>query len=433
LAIAGHDETSLQDFLNQILSSSQPIRSAEFLLGRENNLRDIQRNLATKGRHVFIFGDRGVGKTSLAQTAATEFHPSDSEPIVVAGAEGETFGSIIGSIINRSQAKTTVPHSKERETTVNLPFISHTEKKITEGGKVPEINFLSDAIDALNYVASCHSKTPVVVIDEFESFTNDDDKKKFAALIKHISDQDIDIKVIFCGIGESMHSLLGSHYSAGRAISPIELPRLDHESLVRIVENAGEKFGLSVDPETSQRVAILSDGFPYFAHLVAEHMIWAAFDDEAEIRQIAVAHFGSGINAAVTHTSALLRNAYDTATKKYNDTYEEVLWALVDRPTLMRQSAAIYKESYCPIMDKVGRAPLPIKTFYNRLNSLKAESHGNILQSPRRGWFAFSENMVRGYVKLKAAERRIDLGIDHHNSEASRGKKLNVDFYQSGL
>lgn len=131
MAIAGHDETSLQDFLNQILSSSQPIRSAEFLLGRENNLRDIQRNLATKGRHVFIFGDRGVGKTSLAQTAATEFHPSDSEPIVVAGAEGETFGSII----NRSQAKTTVPHSKERETTVNLPFISHTEKKITEGGK----------------------------------------------------------------------------------------------------------------------------------------------------------------------------------------------------------------------------------------------------------------------------------------------------------
>jgi len=41
--------------------------------------------------------------------------------------------------------------------------------------------------------------------------------------------------------------------------------------------------------------------------------------------------------------------------------------------------------------------------------------------------------MVRGYVKLKAAERRIDLGIDHHNSEASRGNKLNVDFYQSGL
>lgn len=334
---------------------------------------------------------------------------------------------------NRSQAKTTIPHSKERETTVNLSFLSHTVKKTTEGRKVPEINSVNDAIDVLNYVASCYSKTPVVVIDEFDSFTNDDDKKKFAALIKQISDQDINIKVIFCGIGESMHSLLGSHYSAGRAISPIQLLRLDHESLVRIVENAGEKFGLSVDPETSQRVAILSDGFPYFAHLVAEHMILAAFDDEAEIRQIAVAHFGSGIDAAVTHTLSLLRNAYDTATKKYNDTYEEVLWALVDRPTLMRRSAAIYNESYCPIMVKVGRAALPLKTFYNRLNSLKSESHGNILKSPRRGWFEFSENMVRGYVKLKAAERRIDLGIDHHNSEAPRGGKLIVDFYQSGL
>ena len=98
MAIAGYNETTLRECLNQILSSSQPIRSAEFLLGRENNLRDIQRDLATKGRHVFIFGDRGVGKTSLAQTAATEFHPSDSEPIVVLVPKGKHSDQSLGQL-----------------------------------------------------------------------------------------------------------------------------------------------------------------------------------------------------------------------------------------------------------------------------------------------------------------------------------------------
>jgi len=80
-------------------------------------------------------------------------------------------------------------------------------------------------------------------------------------------------------------------------------------------------------------------------------------------------------------------------------------------------------------MSAIDREPLEIKKFYSRLNSLKSQSHGPILKSPRRGWFEFSENMVRGYVKLKAAERRIDLGIDHHNRTASVGKKLTCDFY----
>ena len=112
MAIAGHDKTSLPNLLNQILSSSQPIRSAEFLLGREKNLRDIQRDLATKGRHVFIFGDRGVGKTSLAQTAATEFHPSDSEPIVVLVPKGKHSDQSLGQLLIVRRRKRQYPIRK---------------------------------------------------------------------------------------------------------------------------------------------------------------------------------------------------------------------------------------------------------------------------------------------------------------------------------
>lgn len=431
MTIAGHDEESLIALLNRLLSPSDPIRSAEFLLGREGNLREIRRHLATKGRHVFIFGDRGVGKTSLAQTAAVAFHPSDSEPILVAGAEGETFETIVSTIARRVHAKNRQSGSTEIQGKLSLPIISMAMKQTIDSGQAPNIDSLNDAIDALAYVSSCYSGIPVVVIDEFDRIKDSADKKKFAELIKQISDQEINIKLIFCGIGDSMHNLLGAHYSTGRAITPIELPRLDHDSLIEIVTNAVEGVGLIVDNETSSRIAILSDGFPYFAHLVTEKMIWRAFDDHVQITMMALEHFGSGIDAAVTHAMALLRETYEIATKKYSDSYEEVLWALVDKPTLTRQSANIYNESYLPIMRASRREPLELKRFYSRLNALKSESHGKILNSPRRSWFEFSENMVRGYVKLKAAERRVDLGIDHHNRTAPATKKLALDFYSS--
>ena len=431
MAIVGYSEENLVKALNRLLSPSDPIRSAEFLLGRESNLKEIRRHLATKGRHVFIFGDRGVGKTSLAQTAAVAFHPSESDPILVAGASGETFETIVSTIAKRVHAKSTQNGSMEVSGKLNLPFISMSMKQTIDNGQSPQINSLNDAIDALSYVAACHCRTPVVVIDEFDRIDNDSDKKKFAELIKQISDQEINIKLIFCGIGDSMHSLLGAHYSTGRAITPIELPRLDHESLVKIVTNAVSGVELGIDNETSSRIAILSDGFPYFAHLVTEKMIWQAFDDEAQTSSITLEHFGHGIDAAVTHAMALLRESYEIATKKYSGSYEEVLWALVDKPTLTRQSAKIYNESYLPIMAAAGRNPMELKTFYNRLNALKTKSHGQILNSPRRSWFEFSENMVRGYVKLKAAEQKIDLGIDHHNKTAPVNRKLNLGFYSS--
>ena len=37
----------------------------------------------SKGRNIFIFGERGVGKTSLAKTAANQYQSSDREFIDV--------------------------------------------------------------------------------------------------------------------------------------------------------------------------------------------------------------------------------------------------------------------------------------------------------------------------------------------------------------
>ena len=57
------------------LSPERPIRSSEFLRGRLDDLENIQRELRYFQAVPFIYGYRGVGKTSLARTAAQMIKP----------------------------------------------------------------------------------------------------------------------------------------------------------------------------------------------------------------------------------------------------------------------------------------------------------------------------------------------------------------------
>ena len=424
MAFGNFDENSLSQKLNILLSPSDPIRSPEHLRGRERNLSEIRRNLAVKGRHIFIYGDRGVGKTSLGQTAAIEFHPSTTHPVRVACSSGEGFASVIATIAKRVYAEFKINKS-EVSVNIKLPFISASLKTSIESGEQPIISNLNDAVDALSYVAACNGNTPAIVVDEFDRLEKIEDKTKFAELVKQLSDQEVDVKLIFCGIGDSMHDLLGAHYSAGRAITPIHLERLDAGSLWQVIESSAKGLNLEIDHETVLRIGLLSDGFPYFVHLVCEQMFWAAFEDPEIVTRISPQHFGAGVDKAVLHAMSLLEEAYDKATKKYSDDYEEVLWALVDRPTLSRQSSSVYSESYKPLMSRrPERKLLTDRQFLARLNNLKGDRHGEIIRGTGAGWYQFRENMIRGYVKIRARSQGLELGIDHHNANSKSRDRI---------
>lgn len=70
MAIGNVDEDEFVQILQRHLRPSSPVDSFEHLYGRERQLEQIQQAMFSPGRHVFIYGDRGVGKTSLARTAA---------------------------------------------------------------------------------------------------------------------------------------------------------------------------------------------------------------------------------------------------------------------------------------------------------------------------------------------------------------------------
>jgi hypothetical protein len=71
--------------------------------------------------------------------------------------------------------------------------------------------------------------------------------------------------------------------------------------------------------------------------------------------------------------------------------------------------------------------------FNQRMNTLKKPTHASILKANRQGWYEFREAVVRGYVRLRAEARGVQLGNDHPLDErAPHPFVTNSTVYRSG-
>jgi uncharacterized protein len=413
--IASLTEDEFAAELDKHIRPSRPIDSYEHLFGRERSLSEIKQALSSSGRHVFIYGDRGVGKTSLARTAAFTLHPTTSgDPIYVACGENTSFSSLIEDVVSIGLGRSALAETR-RETTVSVGTekLFGTSAKNTTSERAKKLDSANAAVAGLAEVVSHRGGRCVVVIDEFENLAADSDRKLFAELIKQISDRNTPIGLIFCGIGRSLDKLLAGHSSSHRYLEEIKLERLSFSGRWEIIDKAAEALGVSINPDSRFRLAAISDGFPHFVHLVAHKLFWETFSDADEIQEISPEIYVRAVKSALKSTEAHLRNAYDLATMKYDDAYQEVLWALADHYELYRNAKKVYDTSYQRIAAIHPEDALTYDQFKSRINNLKSERHGKILFSDRPNWFSFSESIIRGYVRLRAESSGVKLAIEH--------------------
>jgi uncharacterized protein len=290
-------------------------------------------------------------------------------------------------------------------------FSSGTPGSVT----IPAPQTINEALDIVRYVAEKRAGKLVVVIDEMERIEDAAERDKFAEFIKNVSTLGNEVRFIFCGIASDVNELLNSHPSAGRILETIPLAKLHHNDLWQIITTVANKLGVTVSREMLLRIGQISDGFPHFVHLIGDTMFWAIYDDPEAVTVVGQRHFRAGIKGALERSDALLRAQYDKATQKTKNTddYEEALWAMADTTSDRRQLQEIYDSSYTRIMMKrIGRTARPKEIVNQLLLSLRKESHGRIIIGHGSGWFSFRENIMRGYVRLRAEDKKVSLGRD---------------------
>lgn len=171
---------------------------------------------------------------------------------------------------------------------------------------------------------------------------------------------------------------------------------------------------MEIEDNIRIRIAAVSDGYPYYVHLITEKLLWRIWEDPKTISNVDWSHYHGAIGDAIESINAELKRPYELAVNQRTEDFEEVLWAAADSEYLDRDLKQIYS-SYLYVMRqraRDGRTPIEYKQFTGILTKLKTKSCGEIIVSSRfdrRGWVAYKESMLRGYARMRAEARRIEL------------------------
>lgn len=412
-------QMDMNDFgirLNQLVSPTRPIQSVEHLEGRAKELDRIHKALFAEGRHIFIYGDRGVGKSSLAAAAASQTQSSDASYIDVSCSPDATYKTVISNIAQQAIDASRLQKTKRTKNLgVELHFLKAGMSSETSMNDLhTEIRSLADAGEILREVAGIHSDRPVVVLDEFDRLSKDEDKVAFSDLLKYIGDKKVGITFFFTGVGKTLEKLLLGHASTIRQLETIELMKMSWDARWDIARKAANAFGVEMDDQVCVRIAAVSDGYPYYVHLITEKLMWRVYQAPSIVTRIEREHYICALQDAIESINAELRRPYDKAVSQESDDYEEVLWATADSDFLDRSADDAFT-SYKYVMkhrDPFGDRTLDSAGFKLVMAKLKSKSCGQVLVSSRfnkRGWYSYREPLLRGYVRMQAEANGIEL------------------------
>lgn len=394
--------------------TAAPIQSAEHLKGRDRALRSLVNALEAPSRHAFIYGHRGVGKSSLAHTAAYQLQTSLGPPILLACDAASTFETVCRDIL--VGAFDINPLEKKGQARFQIQggmpgILSASYGRDTERARQPlVVGTVNEAITYLKSAVSQFSQGFTIVLDEFDQLSNPTCHKKFATLIKQLSDQRIPIRIIFVGIAETIDSLFAEHESIFRQVHSEEVERLLPQACLDILTDAEAALEIRLKDSFRYRIAQISDGFPYFVHLMAEKIFTASYDvDESTV---SLESYHKGLEDALASVEFSFKKTYDDALHRNTKKYEHVTWAAASDKLLDVNVEQIWL-SYQKICSQIDVAPVKRANMQSKLSQLTTPQYSSILKKTRRSNYTFAEKMMRAYARLRAAQSGCILGPEN--------------------
>lgn len=262
--------------------------------GLQDNLRDAMRE---QGGQVILFGDTGVGKSSLLRYAAED---ERLEFITVECFSSKTYEDLIEDAIRKLvevreiKRTTATTVGAEAEGELKVKFLVSLKGKLLgshEHGREFEV-VENTPLDAL-LAAMRATRTSLVVLDNFQNITSEETRHLVAQTMEFLSDRAAetnDVKMVVIGIAEDAPALIGGSGSFRRRVTEIGVPRMPDDEIRAVLTRGFRLLDVTVPTEVINRLVFYSDGFPYFAHLMGLHMVrWARRANAPDVRMEDVA------------------------------------------------------------------------------------------------------------------------------------------------
>ena len=395
------DETDFLDRVRLVAEAfrpAAPIDRRELFAGRAEQIAELFSIVSQPGQHAIVYGERGVGKTSLGLVAAELLGAAD---VLCAWATCDASDDF-SSVWRKALGEIGLTTARQA-----LGFGEHVDQTTEPLSKLLASEVTPHAVQGALKQAS-RQRPVAIVFDEFDRFQDADGRVLFADTIKALSDRVVSSTLVLVGVADSVGELIREHRSVERALVQIQMPRMSASELAEIATNGVTAARMTITRAAVARITALSQGLPHYTHLLTQLAAQAALAERRA--DIGVRDVDAAVTRAIDRAQQSIVEAYrEAVTGRPGTIYPQVLLAcaLAEEDEFGFFVSSDVREPLSKILHKPSRT----SAFARHLEELSSESRGAVLQRSSGGGGAARYRFVNPLLQPYVAMRGISEGV----------------------
>lgn len=246
--------------IRDAFTPSQPVNDRAMFAGRRALLEDLIVAIEDQRLHFVLYGDRGIGKTSILHVLSDLAIDADYLVCYISCGDRMSFSDFARRIAQR------------------VPLLFHGDYA-PGSAEIEQGQHLSDILPAGEVDVSTFgemlgrlSDTRILMLlDEFDRVESEDFRRSIAELIKNLSDKAAPAQIVIAGVAPDLSELIAQIPSIRRNVLGVLVPNMTDEEVSEMLSIAERRAGLTFTSEARELIDLASLGLPYLVGLVAQH------------------------------------------------------------------------------------------------------------------------------------------------------------------
>lgn len=256
----GSNAQDARALIRDAFTPSQPVNDRAMFSGRRELLEDLIVAIEDQRLHFVLFGDRGIGKTSILHVLSELATDADYLVCYISCGERMSFGDFARRIAQR------------------IPLLYHGDyapgaAEIERGGHLSDL-LPQGEIDVSTFgemLGRLSDTRILMLLDEFDRVESEDFRRSIAEFIKNLSDNAAPAQIVIAGVASDLPELVAQIPSIRRNVLGVLVPNMDDEEVAGMLEIAERRTGLTFTPEARELISLATLGLPYLVGLIAQH------------------------------------------------------------------------------------------------------------------------------------------------------------------
>lgn len=410
---------------HNVFTPAKEVQDIDRFAGRGKELGALSDALQSDGAQLVLYGQRGIGKSSLARVLnqlaigdkevlarlpVKPFTTFDYLPIYFACDDSiQSIDKLLVRLMTDEAALSSwVPFKVvERKMTndaggrLSIKIVELSGKasnSITERSTEVDADIVSTFTNVCRAVvkSGVAKSGLLLIIDEFDRIK---DRAGIASLLKAMGPDKVTFALV--GVATTIQDLIAEHESVARQLAdgavhvePMSGSEL-HEIIARAMTALSGKYAFELP--AAEWIVSIARGHPFYVHLVAKHALLRAIAEGGNVVSISTAKEALA-DIALKGSAPIQESLYKTAIG-HSFIREVVLKRFADQI----EDEIHTTELYAGIAKTLSIDPSAVSVYVGHLAS---EKYGSVLVKTRDRYYRFTDSLFKAYAAARPHERK---------------------------